>query len=429
MTHVAKTAPAAQATDTQASILGFLTANRSENDGDPDVLARVLKLRGPVEPARFTAAARALAARHEALRTVFEPGAGSWLQQVTADPDEADVQHIKVTGGEPEAVALVVEERARGFDVRRTAQLRVRLYETAPDQYIALFLFHHVTCDGWSMAVALRDFAELYAGRSLPPAGQFRDFAAWQEQRSQGESWDRHKRYWAGRLERFVPKGAVSRAAGVPGDHEAGKVWLEVPQGLQSALVAAAAKVRASTYVAHAAAWALGIADVLGEQSFLLAGPVALRHAPGCADTVGDLTNMLLSPLTTAPDTTERELLQVLHPEHYAALGRMDVHYQRVLRALDLPATYHVRIGYHTQQPAELALQGVEATVMRMPGGLSSRRLIALELDASTARPAGAIVHRRSLLPHEEAEQLATAYLRRLEACLRALEAWGTRKP
>ncbi|WP_225830210.1 condensation domain-containing protein [Streptomyces sp. NK08204] len=415
----------AEISDTQASILGFLTAARGDGEGDPYVLARVLELRGPVDPARFAAAARALAARHEALRTVFEPGADGWVQRVLA-PGAVDVQHIRVADGDrTAALTLIAEERARGFDVRREAQVRVRLYETGAERYVALFLFHHLTCDGWSMALALRDFGALYAGRALPEPGRFRDFAAWQRERSRGASWERHLDYWAGRLKDFRPQGALVDAAATTGDHRAGKAWLEVPEGLQHSVVSAAAKVRVSPYVAHAAAWALGIADVLGEQSFLLASPVALRHAPGCEDMVGDLTNMLLCPLRVTPGMTERELLGTLHPEHYAALGRLDVHYQRVLRALELPTAYHVRIGYHAQPRAELAVPGLEARTLRIPGELTSRRLVALELDASTARPAGAVVHRRALLPDRDAEELAAAYLRRLERCGGALEDWG----
>ncbi|MGE7388366.1 condensation domain-containing protein [Streptomyces sp. NPDC004126] len=417
-----------ETTDTQASILGFLAKAGDSADGDPYVLARVLELRGPVDPARFDDAARALAARHEALRTVFEHGPDGWTQRILA-PGPVDVRHVEAAGGDPEALALVAAERARSFDVRRETQLRVRLYRTGPDRHLAAFLFHHLTCDGWSMAIALRDFGALYEGRPLPEPGRFRDFAAWQRQRSQGDPWERHLAHWAGRMEGFRPEGTLAEAAATAGDHRAGKAWVQVPETLQRPLLAAAGKARVSPYVAHSAAWALGIADVLGEQSFLLAGPVALRHARGAEHMVGDLTNMLLCPVRVTPDTTEHELVATMHRGHYAALGRLDVHYQRVLRALDLPTGYHARIGYHTQPRGELAVPGLETRAVRLPGELTSRRLVALELDASTARPSGAVVYRRALLPHRDAEELAAAYLRRLEACGRALEEWGTRTP
>jgi hypothetical protein len=174
--------------------------------------------------------------------------------------------------------------------------------------------------------------------------------------------------------------------------------------------------------VAHAAAWSLGIGEVFGEQRFMMASPVALRHAPGGQDVIGDLTNMLLCPVRVDRDTTAREMLDVLHPEHFAALGKLDVHYQRVLRALGLPASYHVRIGYHSQPRAEITVAGLECRTVRIPGELTTRRLVALELDASTAAPAGAVVHRRALLPAREAEELAAAYLRRLADCGQVLE-------
>src|SRR5262249_50850191 len=61
---------------------------------------------------------------------------------------------------------------------------RVRLLRRGPQEHWLTFTAHHIVCDGWSLAVVLRDLGALYSAArtgqpaALPPAPRFSDHAA-----------------------------------------------------------------------------------------------------------------------------------------------------------------------------------------------------------------------------------------------------------
>lgn len=403
--------------DTQLSILGFVSGAGAGQD--PYVLSCCFEVDGPIDVDAFARASQGLALRHESLRTRFTDDAGEWRQAV-AEPSAVDFDYRQVEGPDPRgtALALVEEECRRGFDVTRTTLFRVRLYGIGRDRYLALFLFHHLTFDGWSRTTAIRDFGSFYTRRWTdggPPVRQYRDFIERQLAHTRGEDFDRHVAYWKRRLQDFQPNGLVADAAGQGDDYTAGKYTLTLPDGLQQELAEASRLLGMSPYLVHTAAWSLAIGDIFGAQSFLLASPVALRYRSGWADIVGDLTNMLLLPVSVEPGTPVRAVLGDLQAEHHRALDHLDIHYQRTMRAIDRPTTYHVRIGYHSQAPVKLDLPGTRCRELSPPGDPATRRLVSLELDASGSTPVGTVLYRRSLVPQADALGLRTAYIARLK--------------
>lgn len=403
--------------DTQLSILGFVSGAGA--DQDPYVLPCCFEVEGPIDVDAFALASHGLALRHESLRTRFTTDEGKWHQTVV-EPSAVDFDYRKVEGHDPRgtALALVEEEYRRGFDVTGTTLFRIRLYRIGSDRHLVLFLFHHLTFDGWSRTIAIRDFSSFYTHRwtdSGPPVRQYRDFIERQLVCTRGEVLDRHVAYWKRRLQNFQPDGPVADAAGQGGDYTAGKYVLTLPDGLQQELAAASRPLGVSPYLAHTAAWSLAIGDIFGAQSFLLASPVALRYRSGWADIVGDLTNMLLIPVSVEPGASVRAVLGDLQAEHHRALDHLDIHYQRTMRAIDRPTTYHVRIGYHSQAPMRLDLPGTRCRELSPPGDPATRRLVSLELDASGSTPVGTVLYRRSLVRQADAFRLRTAYFARLK--------------
>ncbi|MFC1419304.1 condensation domain-containing protein [Streptacidiphilus cavernicola] len=411
--------------DTQRSILGFLS--RPERNGDPYVLPLLLDLEGPLDQERFAAACAALADRHEALRTGFtaaSPASDGTVVQTVRPHAAIDYRVRSLTGDGAAAAAaeLVRAELSAGFAHRGEALFRVRLYRTGADRHLALLLFHHLTFDGWSAGCVLRDLDALYRGQDPSPEqrpGQYRDFIHWQAAESEPQRLRPSLEFWGERLDGFRPDGAIASAALRPGgDYTAGETPVAVPARLQDAVTAAGRTTGTTAYLLHTAAWALALVDVFGAQSFILASPMALRHRPGWADLVGDLTNMLVMPLAADPGDGMRDLVPALQAAHYPALAHMNVHYQRVLTALGRGTEYHARIGYHSQPDPPPALGGLRVRRIAPAGEAATRRLVSLELNAARPDPSGVIVYRRSLVTAQQSLALRAAYLHRLSQYL-----------
>ncbi|MER7275114.1 amino acid adenylation domain-containing protein [Dactylosporangium sp. NPDC000244] len=152
-----------------------------------------LRLRGRLDVAALRRAFVAVAARHEAMRTVYELAGDQPVQRVL----ERTEVRLDVRAGDPHAIAAdAVRER---FDLATGPIFRITLVETAPDDHVLLFVGHHIAFDEHSVGLVRAEVARAYAGQDLgaPPALQYADYAAWAAARPVREE---RARYWRERL-------------------------------------------------------------------------------------------------------------------------------------------------------------------------------------------------------------------------------------
>ncbi|MCX2971882.1 MULTISPECIES: amino acid adenylation domain-containing protein, partial [Streptomyces] len=141
------------------------------------------------EPA-FRAAVALAVARHEVLRTSFDPsGYGEPLQLVHAHAEPAlTVADLRGTDADARRAALsehVRAEQAAPFGPRALPLWRMAVHLLADDAFQWTVTDHHAILDGWSLAATLTEvvgyYRELLAGRTPDPApvgSRFRDYVA-----------------------------------------------------------------------------------------------------------------------------------------------------------------------------------------------------------------------------------------------------------
>src|SRR5262249_6785521 len=129
-------------------------------------------------------------ARHEALRTTFEPDRKQ-LQEVIAPrfvvvPTIEEARLSSHPHPNDFIAAFIREEARKPFNLRLGPLLRARLIHFAPDDHLLLITVHHIVSDGWSNRVLLRDLFVCYAAfihnqiPVLPELSlQFADYAEW----------------------------------------------------------------------------------------------------------------------------------------------------------------------------------------------------------------------------------------------------------
>ncbi|GGK73127.1 non-ribosomal peptide synthetase [Mangrovihabitans endophyticus] len=140
----------------------------------------------PVDAPRLRAAARALVARHAALRVCFrQRRSGEWAQLVLTDvPDgwqEADLSQVPDPRRATEAERLVAEDRSRRFDLTRPPLLRFLLIDLGGGRQRLVMTNHHIVLDGWSLPILVRELFTLYGGdaAALPRVRPYRDYLSW----------------------------------------------------------------------------------------------------------------------------------------------------------------------------------------------------------------------------------------------------------
>ena len=173
-------------------------------------------IKGELNVAACKTAFEKLVRRHESLRTTFLVVNEQLMQKVNPY-NEAIHGFVYVDlrdkeDKEDRVRALVDREASRSFDLTTGPLVRASLFQVYDDQYVIVISTHHVISDGWSWMVLRNELTALYyaeiEGKSdaLEPLKiQFRDYAAYITQWTEGEDFLKARDYWKEKLEGPIP--------------------------------------------------------------------------------------------------------------------------------------------------------------------------------------------------------------------------------
>ncbi|MEC0182799.1 non-ribosomal peptide synthetase [Paenibacillus peoriae] len=150
-----------------------------------------------------------LVRRHEALRTHFYFGRDTEPLQVVYRSRDCgfyyeDLRELDVETRDTWLKSFKLEDKARGFDLRRDVLLRVAVLRTGEDHYHFVWSFHHIVMDGWCLSLVNKEVFESYAalqeGRvpELAPAVPYSSFIEWLEAQDRETSADYWRSYLSG---------------------------------------------------------------------------------------------------------------------------------------------------------------------------------------------------------------------------------------
>lgn len=170
---------------------------------------RGLRITGRLDEPRLERAMRAVAERHEALRTTFITAGGQPYQRVHASlpRDHQTVDLAASAAGEraDELARRQADEWRRPFDLERGPLWRTRLIRLEPDAHVLLLTIHHLVSDGWSMQRWLDEVSAYYTALPGAPAlpalrVQPADAADWQRRCLASGAYDGARAYWREQL-------------------------------------------------------------------------------------------------------------------------------------------------------------------------------------------------------------------------------------
>lgn len=276
-----------------------------------------LRVLGPVDLAALQTALDEVVARHEALRTRLVRG---------------DTPHYEVHC--PAPVRLTVRDRSGGADrdsaveqvlmdgesetiaVSAIPQLAATLTRFDETDGVLVVMAHHLSTDGFSMRIVMRDLVDRYAAACgsarppLPEPGQVGDHAVAERAVAEAGGFADRKRWWAAHLD-----GATVQTW--PVDHPRSEGRTPTTTGMvRFALDASTAKPlldlartgRGSPFMALMAAYAVTVRRLQGEDDITIQ-TFSLGRPPGYEEAVGPFFNYLPLRLDLAGATTFRDVL------------------------------------------------------------------------------------------------------------------------
>jgi amino acid adenylation domain-containing protein len=348
-----------------------------------------LDLDGPLAAPALGRALTAVVARHEALRTRFEPGPEGPVQRVAA-PVAVPLPVVDLGGLEGGRGAVEALRWAGRFTRvpfrfgRRGPGLLARglLLRRAPSRHLFLVVQHHIASDGWSQGVLVRDLRAVYeatlalARPELPALPvQVPDVAAWQRSWLDGEVLARRTEAWSAVLD-GVPllQLPTDRPRPALRSERGATVAFTVPRELARELRAVGLARGATLFVVLMATLQALLARRTGRDDFAVGTPVAGRERPEVMDLVGFFVNTLVLRSSVDGDPTFGQLVERVRQRTLDAWSLQDLPFEKLVEVLaperDLSHTPLFQVALALQVPG---LPGLE-----MEPGPSGRLGVAL---------------------------------------------------
>ncbi|MDO1486796.1 amino acid adenylation domain-containing protein, partial [Rhodococcus rhodochrous] len=367
--------------------------NRLAPGSAVDNIPMALRLSGELNVEALAAAISDVLVRHESLRTMYPDVDGVGYQKIVPAQDvplafgPVDVAAADIGDAVAEVISL-------GFDVSAEVPLRARLFRIvdAADEFVLVFVVHHIAGDGSSMGPLARDVMVAYESRCrgespgwAPLEVQYADFALWQrrvlgDETDPGSMISRQLDFWRETLagapeqldlpaDRVRPQVASNRGANFSA---------EIPADLHAALAAAAREHDVTMFMVVHAALAVLLARLSGTDDIAIGTPVAGRGERALDDVIGMFVNTLVLRTRVESDTSLSSLLERTREVDLAAFAHADVPFERLVEVLN-PERSQAR---HPLFQVALFFQNFTQTTFELPG----LTIGAVESNYSTAK-------------------------------------------
>jgi len=303
-----------------------------------------MRLRNELDPATLRRAITGLIGRHEILRTRYPSEDGIPYQVIDPPPGDVPMETIDLSGlaaaDRDAAMQEGVLAQARlPVDLAAGPALRPVLYKLAPDDHVLMLDMHHITTDGWSTAILVRELMALYQGLPLPPLPiHYADFAAWQRGRLHGAELDRLVAYWKERLDGLPTlELPTDRPRPVNRSWTGGSMLIDLPSDLRASVE----QVSRNLGVTPLTLWLAGFLSLLarytGQREIVIGSVISGRTRSELESLIGFFANTVVLRTDLGDNPTFGEVVKRAQETLVSALDHQDLPFDKVVDALRPP--------------------------------------------------------------------------------------------
>jgi amino acid adenylation domain-containing protein len=326
--------------------------------------------------------------RHQTLRTrVLSEDRGPVQEPAAAGPlpfPVTDLTSLPPAAREDEARRLAAQELLKPFDLASGRLLRAVLLRLAADEHVLVLAIHHITSDGWSMQLLLRELVSLYTayadGRPSPLPElpiQYADYARWQREHYQGATLERELAYWRERLQGApaVLELATDRPRPNVRTYAGAQFSFQLPGELVDALTALARRERASLFMVLLAAFKVLLWRYTGRTDLIVGVPTAGRSRVELESLIGCLANALVLRTDLAGDPSFRQVLARVRAVALGAYAHQELPFEKLVEELQPERSvrhhpvFQVMFNFRDFPPAMGEIPGVRLEDVKVERG------------------------------------------------------------
>ncbi|MBI6549655.1 non-ribosomal peptide synthetase [Xenorhabdus lircayensis] len=303
-------------------------------------------LRADTQIDHFIRSLQAVVHRHQVLRCTFEQDdeEAFFLQA----HDEA----LLVPCAEVQAdewIDFLRQESFRVFDLRHEYPIRARLLQRIEHDgqvsHFCLINVHHISFDGWSLNILLRELAEFYAAElnqrppALPPLSiQYMDYASWHQQLLSSDKLEQLKQFWLKQLQ-HCPQLELPCDYPRPNifDHRGHTVAFSIVPQLSHQLRQLARQLGVTLHSVLLTGVNFLLLRYCGQHDIVVGSPIANRSHPQLESLIGMFVNMLVLRNHIATDWSVTEQIRQVFASTITSQQNQDMPFEKLVEFLNLP--------------------------------------------------------------------------------------------
>jgi amino acid adenylation domain-containing protein len=395
------------------------------------------RIRGLVHHAALRWALDQVFRRHDGLRAVFPSVRGEAEQRilpaVPADLPVVDLTALPAAQREGRARAFLADDLARPFDLATGPMIRVRLLRIGDRDHVLAVVYHHIVCDGWSLALLFEELVGLYAarlsggGEALRPMPMsYADYVSGERDRLDRPELAGALRWWCDLLDGApaVLELPTDRPRPALQDHAGGHHHLILPGLDWAELVAGAHARRMTPFMLGLTAYAALLSRLTGTTDLVVGVPAANRSTPAVEPLIGDFANNLPLRLDISGDPPVAELMRRVRSTALAGFARQEVPFGRLVEELRPPRSLshapvvQVMFALHSVQLFP-GLPGTDVEVFRVEQQTTTMDLF-VECAPYGAQTRVSVRYATALFDADTAARIGEQFGRFLTCCVRS---------
>jgi natural product biosynthesis luciferase-like monooxygenase protein/FkbM family methyltransferase len=236
--------------------------------------------------------------RHPALRTTFPVEAETPVQRVndfvTINLNQENTSDLNETA----FAAYLRAETIRPFDLSAGPLLRVSVFERTTQEYVLLFVAHHMVSDFWSMALLINELVTIYQTQTelAPLSVNYLDYSRSQAELLAGAEGERLWNYWQKQLSgsQTVLNLPTSRPRPQVQTYAGANERFRLDKELTGKLKQLSQDHNSTLYTTLLAAFQILLYRYTGQDDFLVGSPTSGRRAAAFRTVAGCFMNPMV---------------------------------------------------------------------------------------------------------------------------------------
>ncbi len=309
-----------------------------------------IELEGKQDIPAFKEAIFSVIKRHEILRTVFKEIESGEVRQFILEPEDfnfvIDYKDYRDQENSYEACKSYIDDDSyKPFDLVNGPLLRAGLLRVSNDKFIFHLNMHHIISDDWSLGVLSQDVMRYYeANRAGVSANipelkiQYKDYSAWQFNRTDGKGYKESEEYWLERLSGEMPRIDLPTSKLRPKFKTSNGRYLStfLSEDLSDRMYEFIKLHQGSLFILTLSAINVLMYKYTSNKNVLIGSPVAGRSHPDLEDQIGFYINILALKNIIDPANDFIEFYDKVKENVIKDFGHQEYPYDKLVEILGL---------------------------------------------------------------------------------------------